>query len=355
MEIFYKNNMPDLSVDWEVTRGKTAIREDFSGAEVMAFLRCEPDERSEGNTYPLSVQIVDNKLKCDIPTGLGIGVYSIKLIWVKDSTGSQTIDEMLACNKRQMSEVFNLFGISGSQYADTNPNGNITFHIRSSAATYGYDGLSAYERAVMLKKTTKSEAEWVDAWGSIPYERGYGVASAQMKGTSCYASGDASYAGGTSCVTSGNNSFSHGYGVSTRNTAETAFGSWNYSHTGGERKDCTLFSLGNGNETNIGPHNALEVMQDGSIYMYLGGNHINLQEYLAAIDATLSVTNVIIERLEAVESSVFGAEAPEAIPPVEKREAEADGHGSELPIGGDSGYYYGDQPMGNFDPLPDTK
>lgn len=191
MEIFYVENIPDLHIDWEVTRGKTSVREDFSQATatVWAFLT------GNGGMKPLSVDVVDNKLYADIPKDiLEVGTYGLKIIWVKDGNNIQTREQLLACNKRCMSEVFDLFGISASPYAETNPNGDITFHIKSSAATYGYDGLSAYERAVMLGMTTLSEREWTASIGV--YVRGKGINSAQQAGTGSTALGDNSHAEG---------------------------------------------------------------------------------------------------------------------------------------------------------------
>ena len=155
MEVFNIVNLPSLHLHWEVTRGKTLVREDFSGAHVCVFLT------GDNGMIPLSVEIVHDVIKCDLPTDLPPGEYGVKAIWVKDGTGGRCLNELLACNKRCVSEVFSIFGISDSPYADANTRGSVTIRIRSAVATYGYDGLSAYERAVMLGLTNMSEREWL--------------------------------------------------------------------------------------------------------------------------------------------------------------------------------------------------
>lgn len=316
MEIFYVENKPSLHVDWEVTRGKTSVREDFEHSDVWAFLT------GDGGMLPLSVDVVENTLQIDIPMeGLDVGSYGLKVVWVKDGSGSQTLDQLLACNKRCMSEVFDLFGISASSYAETNPNSNITFHVKSSAATYGYDGLSAYERAIMLGKTTLSESEWLGELETAIYNftqlavvRGAGNFSAVQRDTAstangsaafcegalnradghnshcggyiCHAKASCSHVGGQMCVseTQATSSFCHGSHLITNNPNEAAFGRYNESHTGGDRANSTLFSVGKG-DSDFTRMNAFEIMQDGTIKIWLNGNSVSLQDYLISIAA----------------------------------------------------------------------
>lgn len=410
MEIYYKENAPALSVEWEVTRGKTSVREDFSHAEIWLFLT------GENGMQPLSVEVEDNILKSEIPSGLEVGIYGLKVIWVKDGSGSETIDALLACNKRQMSEAFNVFGISGSQYADTSTASHVTFHIKSRAATYGYDGLSAYERAVMLGITSDTEYNWtknvldaaisqaiadvtadmdaaretleeaieVSANGTVvgagecsTQQRGSGALATGARsaafgdgsvasGTDSFAVGDsveasgnnshaeghftkargssshaegknteaqkaydhaegnlsvakggsshaegestlsggycshaegqateaqgfASHAGGFGCVASGDEAFVHGEELSAKNDNESAFGRCNVSNTGDTKAQCTIFSVGIG-ETNA-RKNGFEVRQDGSIYLWLNGNYVRLQDYLASLSNVAESSN----------------------------------------------------------------
>ena len=43
----------------------------------------------------------------------------------------------------------------------TTQDSDVNIRLKSEVATYGYDGLDAYELAVVKGKTTKSEGEWV--------------------------------------------------------------------------------------------------------------------------------------------------------------------------------------------------
>lgn len=75
----------------------------------------------------------------------------------------------------------------------------------------------------------------------------------------------------------GTASFGAGYMVETKNTDEAAFGVYNISNGGRDQQFTfssgnTLFSIGNGNTQNISgltitKHNALEIMQNGDIYI----------------------------------------------------------------------------------------
>lgn len=340
MEIFYVENKPVLSVEWEVTRGKTAVKEDFSRAEVWAFLTYRRghnlSEWTHGNG---GMQVLDatvngaGNISFTIPTeSLDIGIYGVKLIWIKDGTGVQALPELLATNKRCMSEVFDLFGISASQYADTNPNGNIKFTIKSSAATYGYDGLSSYERAVMLGKTTYSESEWLN-WlvtgtnirdsiiEEFPFEKGDKSVSAVMKSGFNMAASDGSHAGGLNCAALGTCSFTHGYALEANNNGEVAFGQYNESYKSQARGYATAFTIGCGEEGYNA--NAFEVRQDGSIYVMLDGRKVNLQQYLSAVDALLSESDI--------------EELPEAEALVGKKNEAA----FEPRLAGGDAYYYG--------------
>lgn len=296
MEIFYVENKPAVQVEWEVTRGRTSVREDFAQSEIWCFLM------GENGLIPISVENrTDNKLSFGIPMEeLDVGSYGLKLIWVKNGSGSETIDQLLACNKKCVTEVFDVFGISESQYAETNPNSNITFHIKSSAATYGYDGLSAYERAYMLGKTTKSESEWLE-WlvtgsnikesieADIPFEKGDSDISAVMKNGYNTAEGDGSHSGGGGCYSEGSCSFTHGYELQAHNNSEAAFGQYNESFTSQSRQYCTLFTVGFGDDEER--RNAFEIRQDGSIYIMLNGEKVQLQQYLSEVQSLMTASN----------------------------------------------------------------
>lgn len=92
---------------------------------------------------------------CPPPMGcpfLPANVYSLKAVWYKDRS---------RC-KMAVAEVRNAFAITNYMEEATPFVGDaLTVKVKSSAATYGYDGLSAFELACMHGVTTyTSEVEW---------------------------------------------------------------------------------------------------------------------------------------------------------------------------------------------------
>ena len=146
----YTHYQPNqLTIEWTIYRGVSKTKEDFGRSELAAFVfnkryrafvACE---QSEG------------VLTLHIPADLPAGTYSLHAIWTKNKERS--------IQRATAEQVFAV-----SEYA-----GDATYHggaptedplkVMSSAGTYGYDGLSAYELAVLYGKTTKSEEEWVQS------------------------------------------------------------------------------------------------------------------------------------------------------------------------------------------------
>lgn len=112
----------------------------YHGRESGCF--CDPDEEKPhcgvGHAHPC--------------TKLPANVYSIKAVWFKDRSWC----------KMSVAEVRNAFAITNYMEEATPFTGDeLTIHVKSGAATYGYDGLSAFELACMHGVTTfKSEVEW---------------------------------------------------------------------------------------------------------------------------------------------------------------------------------------------------
>ena len=108
---------------------------------------------------------------------------------------------------------------------------------------------------------------------------GQGVASVSL----CNSSGNG---GGESSI-AGMASVGGGFQVTTKNYAETAFGTNNQSNglstTMSLSSGATLFSVGNG--TGNIKHNAFEFRQNGDIYIVSGGTDIKLQDNLGGIDS----------------------------------------------------------------------
>ena len=63
---------------------------------------------------------------------------------------------------------------------------------------------------------------------------------------------------------------------------EVAFGTYNASHISEDASGNTIFSIGNGT-SNANRSNALEVMEDGSVYMWIEGDYMNVNKLLGML------------------------------------------------------------------------
>ena len=104
-------------------------------------------------------------------------------------------------------------------------------------------------------------------------------ADSHAEGATTIASGDSAHAGGTFANASGDNSFAHGESVEAKNDNEVAFGAYNVSRTGETAAGKTVFSVGIG-ELGAG-RNAMEIREDGTMFLANGNDLINVQEALA--------------------------------------------------------------------------
>ena len=66
------------------------------------------------------------------------------------------------------------------------------------------------------------------------------------------------------------------------NEHEVAFGEWNVSHTDSETSGQSVFSIGNGTADDD-RSNALEVMKNGDVYMWVEGDWMNVNKLLGQI------------------------------------------------------------------------
>lgn len=145
-----------LRLEWEVTRGRTCVLEDFEGGEVWVVMR----NRRGGYVVPVDIEERErggHVLKGVLPV-VAAGVYDFRCLWYK--VNGRHVDDTVphTTSKLMVSEVFDALLVS-----DTAPRVEQAsrLRLRSSAVTYGYDGLSAWERAVVMGKTTLSEEQWV--------------------------------------------------------------------------------------------------------------------------------------------------------------------------------------------------
>lgn len=73
---------------------------------------------------------------------------------------------------------------------------------------------------------------------------------------------------------------------------EVAFGTYNASHTSEDASGNTVFSIGNGT-SNANRSNALEVMEDGSVYMWIEGDYMNINKLLGMLAHEVYDTDIL--------------------------------------------------------------
>ena len=140
-----------IRVEWTILKGTSPVREDFRRALVKVFLigNCEK--------YLLEAAAERGTLMIDIPEGLEPGLYSLEAIWVKNAGHPGRHDRDLCRSMKQ-----DLFAITEFEEEATNlPEGTVVLKAKSSTATYGYDGLSSYELAVLRGEWNGTEGEWL--------------------------------------------------------------------------------------------------------------------------------------------------------------------------------------------------
>lgn len=140
-----------IRIEWTILKGTSHVREDFRRANVKVFLI--------GNTekYYLEATAEDGILKFDIPQGLEEGTYGIEAIWVKNEGHLGMGNRSISRSKKER-----LFSITEFEEEATNMGeGEVVLKVKSSTATYGYDGLSSYELAVLRGEWTGTEGEWL--------------------------------------------------------------------------------------------------------------------------------------------------------------------------------------------------
>lgn len=187
MIYLYKDQI--IRIEWSIYRGTSRVLEDFSRALVKVFL-IGPKEK-----YFVNTTAEGGKLLIDIPQGLPEGAYSLEAVYVKNwdellPTGNtltpscapipyritkpgvrpndhETIhpndfhDNGRSLMRSRIDYVFAITSVPSETDA-TGASENTTLNIKSSVASYGYDGLSAYETAVLHGKFEGTEGEWLE-------------------------------------------------------------------------------------------------------------------------------------------------------------------------------------------------
>lgn len=163
VRIFNSDSAPVAKLKWDIFKGASGVQEDFHDARLLFWFV------SGLYKYRVEVAIHDNSIECELPRFLPPGVYGVKALWCKDWF------------KRSKSEVEKVFAITDVEGDATPVDGaSFTIHIKSYVASYGYDGLSAYELALLKGVTTAAtEEEWlaevgnraIDLAGTFNYSR----------------------------------------------------------------------------------------------------------------------------------------------------------------------------------------
>ena len=146
-------SIPNIEVDWEIQRGP-GVLEHFGRSSVYTFLVCRD------NKIPVSNTIDDfGHIVFTMPMDMPAGVWGLRAIWIKDEKdmlgGANALAKVMRC------EVDNVLGVSHNPQEVT-VHRDVKIKIKGQIASYGLDGLSAYEMAVINGKTSLSEDEWID-------------------------------------------------------------------------------------------------------------------------------------------------------------------------------------------------
>lgn len=160
MIVFCKNDLPEVKIEWHIYKGKESQQEDFTRAQLWLWLVSDKDK------VLLSATAEDGVIKAQFDSSmtelnLKEGAYSLKALWVKNRERCELRGEM--GGQLRMAEIRQAFGITVHEEDATPISGaSVVLRMKSMVSSYGYDGLSAYEIAVMRKVTTAlSETEYV--------------------------------------------------------------------------------------------------------------------------------------------------------------------------------------------------
>lgn len=152
MIYIYKDRI--VHIEWTILKGTSTVEEDFSRAQVWCFLI------GRKNRIPVSAVADMGTLKMDVPQGLPEGAYSLEAIYVKNADGLAGCGTDSRCIMRSRKDC--LFAITEYEREATGiGEGEVVLKLKTSVATYGYDGLSAYEIAVLRGDWYGDEESWV--------------------------------------------------------------------------------------------------------------------------------------------------------------------------------------------------
>lgn len=155
----YVGSNQRINLSWTISRGASKVKEDFRRSSLFVFLT------SNNEQIPLNYTLSENAITATLPTGLPEGVYGLLAVWFKSASNpfeGGNDASLPPLGRMSRSQVDDLFGITAvSNEADYSESSAVNIEVRSMVATYGYDGLSAYEIAVISGQTALRQSEWV--------------------------------------------------------------------------------------------------------------------------------------------------------------------------------------------------
>lgn len=155
----YVGSNQRINLSWTISRGASKVKEDFRRSSLFVFLT------SNNEQIPLNYTLSENVITATLPTELPEGVYGLLAVWFKSASNpfeGGNDAGLPPLGRMSRSQVDDLFGITDvSNEADYSESSAVNIEVRSMVATYGYDGLSAYEIAVISGQTALRQSEWV--------------------------------------------------------------------------------------------------------------------------------------------------------------------------------------------------
>lgn len=155
----YVGSNQRINLSWTISRGASKVKEDFRRSSLFVFLT------SNNEQIPLNYTLGENVITATLPTELPEGVYGLLAVWFKSASNpfeGGNDAGLPPLGRMSRSQVDDLFGITVvSNEADYSESSAVNIEVRSMVATYGYDGLSAYEIAVISGQTALRQSEWV--------------------------------------------------------------------------------------------------------------------------------------------------------------------------------------------------
>lgn len=149
----------NIAMTWRVFRGLSANEEDFTRVNLLKVFLFD---RATGTRFHIHSDVRNNRITLYIPAGmLPPGVYGMDALWIKNADSfPERHDLNLRCIIRSRKDK--VFAITEyEKEATVWGEDTVKLNCRTTVATYGYDGLSAYEIAILRGLWSGSEEDWI--------------------------------------------------------------------------------------------------------------------------------------------------------------------------------------------------